>query len=118
LTDRYHWTRAEIGGHDEPLYDVAALADGCKCIDLGHGAVLLLRESDGLSPFAAFEKEQEDGAGRVRHRMLFHGEGTLAPLRECRHIWFGPDPDVPGYVFYAPLRSMEAAFKALQEFFE
>lgn len=46
--------------------------------------------------------------------IVFHGEGTINGLNECRHTWFGDE----GYVFYLPGKTVIRALQELSKYFD
>ena len=75
---------------------------------------------DGITVyFAVLELQRgpaSDGS-TATYRMLFHGSGPAASLRECRHTYWG-EPDNTGYIFYPPFEVIEAALRELRRFFD
>lgn len=65
--------------------------------------------------FAVLDFNRSDGDGKnVLADCIFHGEGPVGNLRECRHTYWGEN----GYVFYPNGKRIAAAFKALAEFYD
>jgi hypothetical protein len=79
------------------------------------GWLVLNRETDLWLKFAVLEF-CESAADRTDEldTCVFHGEGTLGDLRECRHTWWGED----GYCFYLNGPLVTAALRELSEFFD
>lgn len=57
---------------------------------------------------------------KVRVALVFHGNGTTAPLYEMRHTWWGSseDQDSKGYTFYLPGKAVIKALEHLQNYFD
>ena len=86
---------------------------GDRVIDLPSDAKLIIRTTKAWVTFACFVFAFQEGT-TIYYDVLFHGEGTADPLKECRHTYVGDN----GYVFYMPLDVMAAAIAELQKVFE
>ena len=52
----------------------------------------------------------------TRVSVVFHGLGFTAPLRKCRHIYWGPKND--GYTFCLPAIEVRWALEKLKKYFD
>jgi hypothetical protein len=72
---------------------------------------------DGWIEFAVLEFLYGDSSfDGVHCKVVIHGGGPSSSLREPRHFYFGENGD--GYLFYPSKKVIEAAFKALEEFYD
>ncbi len=65
--------------------------------------------------FAVLEFYCSEGDGKnTMLSCVFHGEGPVGNLRECRHTYWGND----GYLFYPNGKAITSGIQALSEFFD
>lgn len=106
-------------GGDDKVYHRKTLVDsGFEIIELPGDGILVRKDpSDTWIEFAVLEWHTEymhlGEVLAVEYSMLFHGQGTGGCLRELRHTYWGED----GYLFYINRGLVEAAFKALEQWF-
>ncbi len=110
------WLKREQTEEGEPpLYPLKEAETQYDVVKLtGKGWLVLKRETDLWLKFAVLEFHSSDEKDQVTTTCLFHGEGTLGSLRECRHTYWGES----GYLFYPNGPLITAALQQLSEFFD
>lgn len=110
------WTSRDYDG--DTVYCIED-QDTDEIIDLPrHGKLLICNE--GITVYFAvldWQSGQSSDGTPDTYRMVFHGSGPSAGLRECRHTWWG-EPDNAGYIFYPTFDVIEAALRELRRWFE
>lgn len=115
------WLDSEIDGPQEDMrvysLDKARARYEVREICADGWLVLNWDEDRFLLKFAVlhfYSSEMDDS--NVRTQCVFHGEGPVGNLRECRHTWWGEDGE--GYLFYPPGKVITSGLKALSEFYD
>ena len=79
---------------------------------------LVLKQEDISVEFAVLRVVSTYDNEQSLQRVFF-GHGFEGSLRECRHTYWGEDPNnKDGYLFYPSGKIIAAAFKELSEFFD
>jgi len=106
----------EFDDNGDPMYPLDAIRQKFEVRRLaGDGYLALNRTSAFWLKFAVltFAERELDGSDE-KVFTIFHGEGALGDLRECRHTWWGDG----GYLFYPDGAVITSAFRELAWFFD
>lgn len=107
----------------DPIYQLLDVAKHCtELVELiPKRAWLAINKPDELHVEYAlleFAMSNSDGT-EIGVKVVFFGSGPSGSLREMRHTYFTNDVrDVNGYLFYAPVKAITAAFQYLTKYFD
>ncbi len=101
----------------DPLYLLDEIKQHAEVTKLTQGW-LCVRKPDDLHVeflFCDFVMSDADDKN-IRVNAVFEGSGPSGPLREPRHIYWGPNKE--GYTFYLPADGVIEALTKLKEYFD
>lgn len=100
---------------ESEFYSLDKMRGSFKVVPLRGSGWLIVDDKAMWIKFAVMEFERsETDDSNVQLDCIFHGEGPVGNLRECRHTYWGEN----GYLFYPDGRIIADAFKSLSQYFD
>lgn len=114
MNEKVSWLKAHEE-RDDTVYLLSEMKKDFEVIDFGNDGYLVLNWSTSLwLQFAVLRFHTGYDEERIFLSVIFHGEGAVGNLRECRHTWWGEE----GYIFYPDGDIITSAFKHLSKYFD